>query len=81
MSSLGHEGVIYEIEQNRMYAVTSVDICLNSYLGVNGGMGLGHWRMFMFCGIYGSVSGVEGNKDEKVIKTRKREREKRNDQD
>lgn len=52
-----------------MYAETSVDICLNSYLGVNGGVGLGHWRMFMFCGIYGSVSGVEGNKDEKVIKT------------
>ena len=47
-----------------------MDICLNSYLGVNGGMGLGHWRIFMFCGIYGSVSGVEGNKDEKVIKTR-----------
>jgi hypothetical protein len=37
---------------------------------MNGGMGLGHWRMFMFCGIYGSVSGVEGNKVEKVIKTR-----------
>jgi hypothetical protein len=47
-----------------------VDICLNSYLEMNGGMGLGHWRMFMFCGIYGSVSGVEGNKVEKVIKTR-----------
>ena len=47
-----------------------MDICLNSYLGVNGGMGLGHWRIFMFCGIYGSVSGVEGNKDEKVITTR-----------
>lgn len=35
----------------------------------------------MVCGIYGSVSGVEGNKDEKVIKTRERERERRNDQD
>lgn len=70
-----------------MYAVTSVDICLNSHLGVNGGIGLGHWRMFRFCGIHGSVSGVEGNKDEKLKDERMRGRERvggkeeRNDQD
>lgn len=56
-----------------MYAVTSVDICLNSHLGVNGAIGLGHWRMFRFCGIHGSVSGVEGNKDEKLKDERERE--------
>ena len=54
-----------------MCAVTSVDIFLNSYLGVNGRMGLGHWRMFMYCGIYGSVSRV----DEKVIKAWWRKKE------
>lgn len=49
-----------------MYVVTSADICLNSHLGVNGGIGLGHWRMFRFCGIYVAVSlGLRGIKMKK----------------
>jgi hypothetical protein len=51
-----------------MQSVTSVDICLNFHLGANGGMGLGHRGMFGFCGIYGSVCGVEGCKNEKANK-------------
>lgn len=46
-----------------MYAVTSVDICLNSHLGVNGGIGLGHWRMFKSSVVYMAVSlGLRGTK-------------------
>lgn len=40
-----------------MYAVTSEDICLNSHLGANRGMGLGHWGMFDDGGVCGSVLG------------------------
>lgn len=49
---------------------------------MNGGIGLGHWSMFRFCGIHGSISGVEGNKDEKLKDERMRggEEEERNDQ-
>lgn len=44
---------------------------------MNGGIGLGHWSMFRFCGIHGSVSGVEGNKDEKLKDERMRGERKR----
>lgn len=49
-----------------MLSVTSVDICLNSHLGVNGAMGLNSLGdVGGFCGICGSVSGVGELKNEK----------------
>lgn len=74
MSSLGHEGIIYGTQQNRMYVIC--DFCghfsLNSNLGVNGMMGLRSWEggVYGFCGICGSVSGVGKFKNEDTNRTR-----------
>lgn len=62
-----------------MPSVTSVDICLNSHLGANGAIGLRSLGDVWFCGICGSVSGMEGCKDKKANKTQWTKQ--RNDQD
>lgn len=51
-----------------MLSVTSVDICLNSHLRVNGTMGLRSLGDVCFCGVCGSVSGV-GGYNEKANRT------------
>lgn len=73
MSSLGHEGIIYGTQQNRMYAICdfSGHFCLNSNLVVNGMMELRSLGgVYGFCGICGSVSGVGKFKNENTNRTR-----------
>ena len=50
-----------------MLSVTSVDMCLNSHLGVNEQWGQSHWGMFRFCGICGRISGGGGVRTRKQI--------------